>query len=464
MQLSLSSLPSDPVDPLAALLAPVPASESAPGVAGFGELFPDLVPAPASGAPFGPADPAATEAAAAQAAVDWLAWLARTPPPPPPSGGASADRASGSAEAEAGAEDAPEMPGGPARPMALRPPLAEPAAISPWPGPDIQIQDTATAASRPAPSAPRLPAAPVPQDMPAPVPAPEPAAAAPASGESADRLPVAGPALPAALTPAPLRMRSDVRAEKIAAAARPASTPAAPALEAAEEKFLSIEEELDVKPHNRLGIGAAQSGPAMSSSFSPPSPSPSGLRLEAAAVAPSAESARAGEPPAPETPRPVHEVAHAAVAAVTRALERAETAPRTAVNLQFSIGDSDLVVRIEHRADEVRATFRTDSAELRTALAQEWQSAATGGADMALRRIEPVFTSTASAGGPGGSADDSAAWSQQRGAGREPGAGDASPSAAPLRPPSANGNAAASAPAPVRPLVLPTALHLQTFA
>ena len=85
--------------------------------------------------------------------------------------------------------------------------------------------------------------------------------------------------------------------------------------------------------------------------------------------------------------------AHSAVEAVLTAAERFSAGDRHAVNLQFSVGGADLTVRVEMRADEVRTMFRTDSPELRAALAQEWQTVNTG-ADRALRLTPPVFAST----------------------------------------------------------------------
>jgi hypothetical protein len=65
--------------------------------------------------------------------------------------------------------------------------------------------------------------------------------------------------------------------------------------------------------------------------------------------------------------------------------------------LQFSVGGTDLNVRVEMRADEVRATFRTDSPELRSALAHEWQAAGNPVAgERSFRLAPPVFTSNQS--------------------------------------------------------------------
>jgi hypothetical protein len=93
---------------------------------------------------------------------------------------------------------------------------------------------------------------------------------------------------------------------------------------------------------------------------------------------------------APETTA----AAQRAVDAVLTAVDRFSSGERHSVNLNFSVGGSDLNVRVELRADEVHATFRTDSPELRNALAHEWQAAngAAESGERTLRLVTPVFT------------------------------------------------------------------------
>lgn len=108
---------------------------------------------------------------------------------------------------------------------------------------------------------------------------------------------------------------------------------------------------------------------------------------------------------------PEAEVAVAARRSVESAVEVARhfaTGDRRAVTLQFSVSGVDLGVRVELRGDEVHTTFRTDSTELRAALAQQWQSVtAAQGGERASRLAEPVFTSNHTAnqnGADGGAA------------------------------------------------------------
>jgi epidermal growth factor receptor substrate 15 len=92
-------------------------------------------------------------------------------------------------------------------------------------------------------------------------------------------------------------------------------------------------------------------------------------------------------------------------------LDQAGKGTQRGVNLQFSVSGVDVAVRVEMRDDQVHTTFRTDSPELRAALAQEWQTVvSTHSADRSQKLADPVFTSTANSGSTSG---DSGA-SQQR--------------------------------------------------
>ena len=95
----------------------------------------------------------------------------------------------------------------------------------------------------------------------------------------------------------------------------------------------------------------------------------------------------------PAAPIPVAS-AHRAVEAVLVAADRFSSGDQHSVTLQFSVGDTELNVRVELRADEVRATFHTDSPELRDALSHEWQAAqASSPSERSFRLAPPVITS-----------------------------------------------------------------------
>jgi hypothetical protein len=64
---------------------------------------------------------------------------------------------------------------------------------------------------------------------------------------------------------------------------------------------------------------------------------------------------------------------------------------QSAVNLRFNVAGENLSVRVALQAGQVHTQFRTDSGELRTALAHEWQSV--GLASGTSRFADPVFAS-----------------------------------------------------------------------
>lgn len=99
-------------------------------------------------------------------------------------------------------------------------------------------------------------------------------------------------------------------------------------------------------------------------------------------------------PPSVTSERPAElSTAQRAVEVVLHAVDRVGSREQSAVKLEFSVGGEDLVVRVELRADEVRTTFRTDSPELRDALAQEWQSVAASSSERGVRLAPAQFAS-----------------------------------------------------------------------
>ena len=97
------------------------------------------------------------------------------------------------------------------------------------------------------------------------------------------------------------------------------------------------------------------------------------------------------EAPAPAATSDTASVAHQAVEAAITAADRQVTGEPRAVNLQFSVGNADLNVRVEMRDGALHATFRTDSADLRDALAHEWQSVNSSQVERPFRLADPVF-------------------------------------------------------------------------
>lgn len=204
-------------------------------------------------------------------------------------------------------------------------------------------------------------------------------------------------------------------------------------------------------------------------------PASSANRLSA--VVEPASSPAVGERPAAtaasETERKVTDfatasVAHKAVSAVMEVVDaqvasRLQPAPR--VNLRLNVGGEDLAIKVEVRGTEVSTQFATDSAELRSALTNEWHAVAAESPERALRFLEPVFSSS----GRGSDGQSSFASQQQA-------QGDASSQQQQARQPRAaeffgglgrSYAAAESEPAAAArtaPVALPTSLHLSAVA
>jgi hypothetical protein len=106
----------------------------------------------------------------------------------------------------------------------------------------------------------------------------------------------------------------------------------------------------------------------------------------------------------------------------------------SAVNLNFKFGSENLSVRVEWRDGVVQTQFRTDSPELRSAIATEWQSLAATQSGRKEQLADPVFAS-AGTGSDGSAASEGEdfpgggqpAWLQDPQDPRSPGAAQALP-------------------------------------
>jgi hypothetical protein len=234
-----------------------------------------------------------------------------------------------------------------------------------------------------------------------------------------------------------------------------------------EKSFLSAEQESVAKHATELGTDVAKSAPNMPTYrfAQPTSPDAAFSRAASAPVALAAEQLAAADPSAAmqaaSTPAPA--AAHRAVEAVLTAVERLGAGERQTVNLQFSVGGADLAVRVELRADEVRATFRTDSPELRAALAQEWQAVTADAGDRAFRLAPAVITANSSDGSALAAFVGDGSSRQREGQARRT-ANEVFASIA-SRSRGFASHAAAEIAAPLaRAAMLPTSLHLHTHA
>lgn len=182
----------------------------------------------------------------------------------------------------------------------------------------------------------------------------------------------------------------------------------------ADKKILSVSNKRVAATESDLGTSVARSAAVMSTATSR---RPTTSESEQGRFVPSAQSPADFSAPdfasLPLLPQAAASAAHRAVDTVMSTAERFASGTHNAVNLQFSLAGVDLAVRVEMRDGEVRATFRTDSNELRAALATEWQSVNAGVADRTLRLGDPVFTHAAASSSTS-LAGDGASQQQQR--------------------------------------------------
>jgi hypothetical protein len=120
----------------------------------------------------------------------------------------------------------------------------------------------------------------------------------------------------------------------------------------------------------------------------------------------------------PGSPAASTQHAVAAVEATMDVMERMRDASHSSVELKLTFADNTpLTVRVELHEGTVLTTFRTDSAELRQALASEWRQSAPSDfvtdPDRSLRIAEPVFAPASGSTGFTGTATGGHANSRQ---------------------------------------------------
>ncbi|MBI2511233.1 MAG: hypothetical protein HYV96_04600 [Opitutae bacterium] len=209
-------------------------------------------------------------------------------------------------------------------------------------------------------------------------------------------------ALPEA--PARVTARANVAAASAAAVpARPEKSAAAAAKKnpanfapesVAGKNFLSTEEQQLKPAREEAGIGVAETRPTML--FTPHDTLSAAHPVVPALVSmvsAAPQVAAAGAPESePMPPLVAASVAHRAVEAVTSVVDAqaaSKLQPVPSVQLKFKFGAEDLAVRVALRDGVVTTEFRTDSAELRAAIQNEWR-AVTAQPESALRYLEPV--------------------------------------------------------------------------
>lgn len=175
-----------------------------------------------------------------------------------------------------------------------------------------------------------------------------------------------------------------------------------PTLEAAlpievNNSFVGAEAEPVTPQRKSLGIDGAKLAPTMFARFLPaPLQHPASEYAAAAVVSPAGLTELVAPSQVDGLVPETVSSAQDAVEVVLQAAELVSSRQQKSVSLQFSVGDADLSVRVELHANEVRATFRTDSPELRDALSHEWQAVASTSAngDRTFRIVPAVITAS----------------------------------------------------------------------
>lgn len=239
------------------------------------------------------------------------------------------------------------------------------------------------------------------------------------------------------------------------------------AVSATEKNFLNAVDEDVTESEESAGIGVAKSEATMPAFFATRHIAPE--RFESAAhswisdtapLQPAAETAATPESAAAAS------LARKAVDTIQNVIEtqHIRTDHMGVVSLNFKFGAEDLAVRVQLRNGEVHTQFRTDSADIRSALSDEWHALVVGqGGDSAHRLIEPVFSpsnSSLAQQHSGSNANQQFAQKQQQ----EAQAPFAMPEVRTFRKGLSAATAAAAEIAPQIARNLPTSLHLTAFA
>jgi hypothetical protein len=248
--------------------------------------------------------------------------------------------------------------------------------------------------------------------------------------------------------------------EKIAAPPPKNAGAGATAAQPASKKILSSNDKELTDPSQPLGTAVAKVTSAMPTLTTPERPT---AAQPAFALSPVAAPSSGTTKDQALAQSDVTGTAKGAVEAALTAAEMLNTgATQQSMNMQFTMGDAELNLRVEMRNGEVQATFSTNSAQLRSDLAHEWQAAASGNSQSSLHQVQPVFTSSGT-----GSTLSSGEYAQQQGrggnAGSEPRFTSSSGAQAPSSP------SYGSAPDLEEAHAVPAAaaagsLYLQTFA
>lgn len=137
------------------------------------------------------------------------------------------------------------------------------------------------------------------------------------------------------------------------------------------------------------------------------------------------------------------------------------------VRLHLRFGGEDLNVRVELKDGAVQTDFRTDSPELRSALAREWQAVAAQSPEQMRRYLEPIFAPNSSSASDSGDTPSFANRHQQQAQqdhSSRPGRDGWTESASFVRRTSLHDSFVPEPAAPRSPVLLPTSSRLSVLA
>ncbi len=220
------------------------------------------------------------------------------------------------------------------------------------------------------------------------------------------------PAVPAQPDLRPIPGARDAGVAKIAASPFPPANPAPEANFSTIKKILSVEDTDDALPQAHVGIAVAKPDPVMATHL-PEHPTAADLVVQSfvpgnrpEAFAPLADIRE-------HRPAVIAQRAVEAVVQVVETQAAARLQPAPGVQLHLKLGGEDIAIRVELREGSVHTQFRTDSPEVRQAIAHEWSILRAESPERNLRYLEPEFSAGRPATSPGSDGRQGAASHQQ---------------------------------------------------
>jgi len=162
-----------------------------------------------------------------------------------------------------------------------------------------------------------------------------------------------------------------------------------PSTRAEEKKSLSVDSKSVTTSQKNVGTSTANREIAMPYSVVNKSPSVDFSTRAGDGIQPNiSTAAKADSLVAAQAPKLVQEIRAIA--------DRISTIDRNSVEVRFDFSDTDrLSIRVEYRDGIVHTTFKTDSSQLRDAVAHEWQTQNASTEQRSYRMADPVFSQTA---------------------------------------------------------------------